>query len=109
MEKMTYDVFVSKIDRCLEIQKISPSYQDEAERAKLDEEFIALFDECFNFGKVVLEKGNLSPNAKEKMSALMGKLNGVFPNYKALKELRTKNGVETSRAYEKEEDLKIKR
>ena len=101
---MTYDEFVSKIDRCLELNGIIDKYHDREQRAAMNEEFVALFRECFAVGKGILEKGNLPAKAQEALSRQMGRLNSVFPRFKAQVKLRTPEEKGTPRAKDEVED-----
>ena len=106
---MTYDEFVSKIDRCLELNDTIDRHHDPEERAAMNEEFTALFRECFAVGKGILEKGNLPAKSQEALSRQMGRLNSVFPRFQAQVKLRTKNEVKSGKAKDEAEDPGIGR
>ena len=105
---MSYDEFVSKIDRCLELNEIIDKHHDREERAAMNEEFVTLFKECFELGKGILEK-DLSAKSREALSRQMGRLNSVFPRFQAQVKFRTSEEKGSSRAREEAEDPGIGR
>lgn len=100
---MTYDEFVSKIDRCLELDKTIDRHHDPEEREAMNEEFVGLFKECFYTGKQILERGTLPPKAQESLSRQMGRLNSVFTRFQAQTKLRTANAVKSGKSKDEEE------
>ena len=104
---MNIEQFMTKKNRCIQIVNIIDSYQHESDKEALILEFKTNFKECFDFGKKILERDDLTSKAREKMSEFMGELNNVFPFYKSVVQFLTKNAIDSSRS--KEDDMGPKR
>ena len=102
---MTFEEFITNIDRVLELDKVIDKHHDPEERALMNEEFVTKFTACFKMGSTILERQELSPKAREVLLKQMGKLNSVINRYEAQKKLRTANEVKSGKTRDDAEEV----